>query len=327
MTEEFWIFGEQTPVGLAVVTLELLAKGLELKAAAGGTCRLCVVLFGEHVSEGVLEQIRRCGADVAYVVEDPELACPDPEVYAATLSALAVAHRPEVLLAGATSFGRAFFARVAVALQTGLTADCTSLRVENGLLLQTRPAFGGNVLATIVTERHRPQMATVRPGVFRRADVAVAADGGDFRVVRETISVPVSRTRLLDVVSRPRVDISKAKVLVAGGRGMGSAVNFDKLRELARRLGGEVAGSRAAVEAGWLSRERQVGQTGRTVAPDLYLCFGISGAIQHLVGMRGAARVIAVNKDAGAAIFGIADYGIVGDAVEVVDSLLEELPS
>ena len=331
---DIWVFAEQTDGKVAEVAFELLGKGLELKAQRGDGCRLCAVLLGAGVTEAMTGALAAAGADVVYVVDDPKLAAYEANVYVDAVAKLAAKHRPEVILAGATAIGRAFFARVAVRLRTGLMADCTALKVEETpnkdtgalqmLLHQTRPAFGGNIMATIMTPNHRPQMATVRPKVFKRAPGAGGlAPGAGGSVVREILELIEPKTKLTKVVRDPEaVDIAAAEVLVAGGRGLKNALNFTRLFELAGLLGGEVAASRAAVDAGMAAPCRQVGQTGKAVAPKLYLCFGISGAIQHLEGIRGADKVIAVNTDPNAPIFGVADLGIVGDAMDVIDALI-----
>lgn len=331
---DIWVFAEQTDGKIAEVAYELLAKGLELKAQRGEGCRLCAVLLGSGLSAAMTDSLAAAGADLVYAVDDPKLAVYEPNVYVDAVAQLVRKHRPEVILAGATAIGRAFFARVAVKLRTGLTADCTALKIEKTenrdtgvmqmLLHQTRPAFGGNIMATIMTPNHRPQMATVRPKVFKRKGSPVST--GKAEVLREVLDLIAPKTKLVRVDRDPDVvDIASAEVLVSGGRGLKSAVNFMRLHVLAGLLGAEVAASRAAVDAGWVAQSRQVGQTGKTVAPKLYLCFGISGAIQHLEGIRGADKIIAVNNDPNAPIFGIADLGIVGDAMEVVEALIKEL--
>ena len=356
--KDIWVFAEQTDGRIAEVAFELLGKGLELKAQRGDGCRLCAVLLGCDVTEAMTDSLTAAGADVVYVVDHPSLKTYDADTYVDAVAQLVAKHKPEVILAGATAVGRAFFAKVAVRVRTGLTADCTALKVVWGttdggsgapeprpadgamsrpLLHQTRPAFGGNIMATIMTPNHRPQMATVRPKVFKRAvscgssgasssSVTSLASTARGEVIREVLDLVAPKTRLVRVNRDPEaVDIAAAEVLVAGGRGLKGAVNFVRLHELAGLLGGEVAASRAAVDAGWVPQSRQVGQTGKAVAPKLYLCFGISGAIQHLEGIRGADKVIAVNTDPNAPIFGVADLGIVGDAMEVVTALIKEL--
>ena len=331
-SKDLWVFAEQNGGKIAEVAFELLGKGLELKSQRGGGCRLCAVLLGSGITSDMTAALSCAGADVVYAVDDPKLAEYEAAVYVDAVSKLILKHRPEVVLAGATAVGRAFFARVAARVRTGLTADCTALSIEEAkvkgagamqmLLHQTRPAFGGNIMATILTPNHRPQMATVRPKVFKRKPAAP----GRAVVVKEVLDLVAPRMRLVKAGGNPdAVDIAAAEVLVSGGRGLKSAAAFGQLKELADLLGGEVSASRAAVDSGWVPQSRQVGQTGKSVAPKLYLCFGISGAIQHLEGIRGADRIIAVNNDPEAPIFGMADVGIVGDALEIIPALVSEL--
>ena len=330
---DIWVFAEQNAGRVADVAFELLSKGLELKTQRGGGARLCAVLLGAGLSDDAKNALVAAGADVVYVVDSPALADYEANVYVDAVSQLIIKHRPEVVLAGATAVGRAFFARVAVKVRTGLTADCTMLKVEETknkdtgamqmLLHQTRPAFGGNIMATIMTPNHRPQMATVRPKVFKKAPPDPARRG---KVVMEALKLAAAKTKLVKVIRDPgAVDIAAQEILVSGGRGLKKAENFKMLFRLAEILGGEVACSRACVDAGWCPVSRQVGQTGKTVAPRLYLCFGISGAIQHLEGIRGADTIVAVNSDPCAPIFGVADFGVVGDLFEILPRLIEEL--
>lgn len=329
---DIWVFAEQTDGKVADVVFELLTKARELKSQRGDGCRVCAALLGCGLPGGIDAELAEYGADVVYRVDAAELAGYEANVYVDALSQLVAKHRPEVILAGATAIGRAFFARVAVRLRTGLTADCTALKIEETLnrdtgamqmlLHQTRPAFGGNIMATIMTPNHRPQMATVRPKVFRKRPVA----GASCSSVAEALKLIAPMTRI--VRKEPfadGIDIAAADILVSGGRGMKKAENFEMLQTLADLLGGETSASRAAVDAGWAKPSRQVGQTGKTVAPRLYLCFGISGAIQHLEGIRGSDTIVAVNSDPNAPIFGVADFGIVGDALEVVPALISEI--
>lgn len=331
--KDIWVFAEQSHGVVAEVAYELLAKGLELKAQRGAGARLCAVVLGSGLAADVEASLVAAGADVVYKVDDPALADYEANVYVDAVSQLIVKRKPEVVLAGATAVGRAFFARVAVKVRTGLTADCTMLKVEETknkdtgalqmLLHQTRPAFGGNIMATIMTPNHRPQMATVRPKVFRKAPPDPKRKG---QVLVEALKLIAPQTKLVKVVKdADALDITAYDVLVAGGRGLKKEENFKLLFRLAELLGGEVACSRACVDAGWCAAARQVGQTGKTVAPKLYLCFGISGAIQHLEGIRGADVVVAVNADPHAPIFGVADLGIVGDLFEIVPALIKEL--
>jgi electron transfer flavoprotein alpha subunit len=332
---DIWVFAEQTDGKVAEVVLELLTKARELKAQRGDGCKVCAVILGSSLPASVDSELSSYGADKIYKVDAPELSEYEANVYVDALSQLVVKHKPEVILAGATAIGRAFFARVAVRVRTGLTADCTALKVENTLnkdtdvmqmlLHQTRPAFGGNIMATIMTPNHRPQMATVRPKVFKKSEVD-SASAAKCSTIAEALKLIAPMTKI--VKREPfadGVDIAAAEILVAGGRGLKKAENFAQLQRLAELLGGEVAASRAAVDAGWTGIPRQVGQTGKTVAPRIYLCFGISGAIQHLEGIRGADTIIAVNNDPNAPIFGVADLGIVGDALEIIPALIKEL--
>lgn len=331
--KDVWVFAEAVDGKVAEVAYELLSKGLELKAQRCAGARLCAVLLGRSLPDEAKNSLIAAGADIVYVVDDPALADYEANVYVDAVSQLIMKHKPEVVLAGATAVGRAFFARVAVKVRTGLTADCTMLKVEETqnkdtgamqmLLHQTRPAFGGNIMATIMTPNHRPQMATVRPKVFKKSQPDPSRKG---KVVAEALKLIAARTRLVKVVKDPdSIDIAAHDILVAGGRGMKKAENFKMLFRLAELLGGEVACSRACVDAGWCPVSRQVGQTGKTVAPKLYLCFGISGAIQHLEGIRGADTIVAVNSDPNAPIFGVADFGVVGDLFEILPAFISEL--
>ena len=331
--KDIWVFAEQNHGEIAEVAYELLSKGLELKTQRGADAKLCAVLLGHGLTQAMETSLIAAGADIVYKVDDPSLADYEANVYVDAVSQLIARHKPEIILAGATAVGRAFFARVAVKVRTGLTADCTMLKVEETknkdtgalqmLLHQTRPAFGGNIMATIMTPNHRPQMATVRPKVFKKAPPDPTRKG---RVLLEALKLIAPQTKLLKTVRDANtIDIAAHDILVSGGRGLKKEENFKLLFRLAELLGGEVACSRACVDAGWCTVARQVGQTGKTVAPKLYLCFGISGAIQHLEGIRGADTVIAVNSDPNAPIFGVADLGIVGDLFEILPALVKEL--
>ena len=329
---DIWVFAERVGGRIADVAFELLTKARELKSQRGDGCRVCAVLLGSGLPSEDERSLSDYGADVIYKVDAPELSDYEANVYVDAVAQLVAKHKPEVILAGATAIGRAFFARVAVKVRTGLTADCTALKIENTknrdtgamqmLLHQTRPAFGGNIMATIMTPNHRPQMATVRPKVFKKKTV----ENNSAEVVAEALKLIAPMTHTVKSEAfEDGADIAAAEILVSGGRGMKKAENFALLEQLAKLLGGEVAASRAAVDAGWGRQSRQVGPTGKTVAPRLYLCFGISGAIQHLEGIRGADTIIAVNTDPNAPIFGMADLGIVGDALEIVPALIKAL--
>jgi len=331
--KDIWVFAEQHGGVVADVAFELLAKAQELKAQRGGGAKVCAVLLGSGLPATAEQALVAAGADVVYKVDDPNLADYEANVYVDAVAQLVEKYKPEVILAGATAVGRAFFARVAVKVRTGLTADCTMLKIEETknkdtgalqmLLHQTRPAFGGNIMATIMTPNHRPQMATVRPKVFKKGEPDPTRKG---TILAEALKLIAPQTKLVKTVRDPdAVDIAAYDVLVSGGRGLKGAENFKLLARLAELLGGEVSCSRACVDAGWCPATRQVGQTGKTVAPKLYLCFGISGAIQHLEGIRGADTIVAVNIDPHAPIFGVADLGIVGDALEIIPKLIEQL--
>jgi len=318
-----WVVAEQSAGRVHPVVFELLGKGRTL-ADRRGTA-LAVVLLGENLDPAV-RTLCRYPVDKVFVADDPALARFRSETYAAVLAELIERERPEIVLCGATSIGRSFLPRVAALVRTGLTADCTGLDIdpEQGHLLQTRPAFGGNIMATIVCPRHRPQMATVRPKVLPPLE---PGDRREAEIVRFTPSHAAVEcaVEVLEVSAAegPAENIAEADVIVAGGRGVGSAEGFGMIRELARLLGGAVGASRAAVDAGWVPYLHQVGQTGKTVQPKLYVACGISGAVQHLVGMQSAGKIVAINRDPDAPIFRVADIGLVGDLHVVVPRLVE----
>ena len=314
-----WVFAEQHHGKVQEVAYELLATGRRLAKDRG--CELAAVLLGHNVTDSA-SQLIAAGADKVYVADQPELADYEANVYTDALNQLIAKYKPEVILAGATSIGRAFFAKVAVRSRTGLTADCTALSIdkESHLLHQTRPAFGGNIMATIMTPNHRPQMATVRPKVFKKAPPDPKRSG---EILKEALKLVAANTKIVKSIRDPNnINIADAEIIVSGGRGLKKAENFDMITKLAHLLGGVVGCSRACVDAGWIDASHQVGQTGKTVCPKLYLAFGISGAIQHLEGMRASGTIIAVNSDPNAPIFGVADLGIVGDLFEVLPKLI-----
>lgn len=318
-----WVFAEWRMGSVHRVSHELLGVGRALADKRG--VELAAVLLGHGLNE-VTQELINHGADVVYVVDRPELAHFTDEAYAAVLSELVRRKKPEILLAGATTTGRSFIPRVAATLRTGLTADCTGLDIaEDGLLLQTRPAFGGNVMATIVCPHRRPQMATVRPKVMK----PFSQPGRQGRV--ESVDVPEtllkSRIEVLEVI--PEKDqtakLTEAETIISGGRGLQKPENFALIQELAETMNGAVGASRSVVDEGWIEPSHQVGQTGRTVAPNLYMAVGISGAIQHVVGMQGSKIIVAVNKDPHAPIFDVATYGVVADLFEFIPAFTKKI--
>lgn len=319
-----WVFAEQREGHLTPVSLELLGKAQDLAGALGQD--VSAVLLGYAVS-GICRTLTDYGADRVYLVEHRALKEYRTMAYAKAFEELIVRHKPNILLMGATHIGRDLAPRVSRRIGVGLTADCTELSIdpEEGILLQTRPAFGGNVMATIANRYSRPQMATVRPGVME----ARRQPGKTGAVVKHKISLTEKEilTKVLEVVREKKksVRLDQAKVIVAGGRGVGSKEDMKSLFALADVMGAEVAGTRIIVEEGWLPVDRQVGQTGQTVRPEIYIACGISGAIQHRAGMLGSRYVIAVNKDERAPIFGVADWGIVGDLHDVVPALTKAI--
>jgi len=320
-----WIFVEQTDGVPAEVSWELLGVGAELARKVGSD--LSAVVIGNGV-EKLCDEAFAYGASKVYLIEDPVFASYRTEPYYRALCYLTRRYRPEIILVGATGLGRDLAGAVATRLGTGLTADCTGLAIdERGFLLQTRPAFGGNIMATILTEATRPQMSTVRPRVMPMPERDDQRRG---EIIRETLPVREEDflAKVLEVVDESGagdVDVAAAEIIVSGGRGMGSEENFSILQELADELGGVVGCSRSVVEAGWLPVARQVGQTGKTVRPKIYFACGISGAIQHLVGMQDSDVIIAINRDPQAPIFEVATYGIVGDALKVVPAITAAL--
>ncbi|MCM0082183.1 electron transfer flavoprotein subunit alpha [Geomonas sp. Red32] len=320
-----WVFVEQTEGEVAKVSWELMGKGRELADTL--KVPLSAVVIGEKV-EGLCHEAFRYGADQAYLVDAPVFRHYRTQAYLKALYQLLDLFKPEIILMGATGLGRDLAGAVATVVGTGLTADCTALGIDDrGNLMQTRPAFGGNIMATIMCDKFRPQMATVRPHVMpmpeRLAERAGAILPVTCRVAEEEIL-----TKVLQIISdknKDHVDVAGAEFIVSGGRGMMGKENFALLQELADELGGVVGASRSAVDAGWMPHERQVGQTGKTVRPKIYIACGISGAIQHLVGMQDSDLVIAINRDKDAPIFEVAHYGIVGDLFQVVPALIERL--
>ncbi|HBA87148.1 MAG TPA: electron transfer flavoprotein subunit alpha [Geobacter sp.] len=320
-----WVFVEQTEGEAAKVSWELLGKGKELARAR--KCGLFAVVMGENV-EHLCSQAFGYGAETVYLMDAPVLRHYRTESYQKSLCALIEKYKPEVILMGATGLGRDLAGVVATVVGTGLTADCTGLSVdEKGNLMQTRPAFGGNIMATIVCDKFRPQMSTVRPHVMAMPEFDPQARG---ETVREPVPVTEDeiQVKVLEILmdgSGSKVDIAGAEFIVSGGRGMMGKENFAMLQELADVLGGVVGASRSAVDAGWMPQDRQVGQTGKTVRPKVYIACGISGAIQHLVGMQDSDVVIAINRDPEAPIFQVASYGLVGDLFRIIPALTGKL--
>ncbi|MDD5451770.1 MAG: electron transfer flavoprotein subunit alpha [Desulfovibrionales bacterium] len=319
------IFAEQGYGKMHSVSYELLGVGRRLADDLG--VELVAVLLGHNVTN-MADELAAYGADKIYVIDHPELACYSDDAYGNVLVDVIRQCRPEIFLGGATAIGRSLIPRVATMLGVGLTADCTelSIRKEDRLLLQTRPAFGGNVMATIVCPRSRPQMATVRPKVMKKGDYTPGRRAEVISVTPGSDRVR-SRVRLVNSVKEETdlVNVAEADVIVTGGRGLKNAENFALLHELARQLAGAVGATRAAVDEGWISYAHQIGQTGKTVSPKLYIACGVSGAVQHLVGMQSSDIIVAINSDPGAPIFDVATYGIVGDLFEIIPALTKRL--
>ena len=333
-----FIYAQQVDNQISPISFELLGKAKEL--AAPLNAQVTAVLIGSDV-KGLCDSLAEYGADRVIVVDDPELKDYRTEPYAHALASVINEYKPEIMLVGATAIGRDLGPTVSARVATGLTADCTSLEIgdfplqpipgkeseqKHNQLLMTRPAFGGNTIATIACPDNRPQMATVRPGVMQKID---SIKGAKAEVVEYNPGFTannkyVTIKEIVKAVS-DTADIMDAKILVSGGRGVGSAENFKLLDDLAAALGGTVSCSRAVVDAGWKPKDLQVGQTGKTVRPKLYFAIGISGAIQHVAGMEESDIIVAINKDEDAPIFDVADYGVVGDLNKIVPKLTEEI--
>lgn len=328
-------FAQQVDHKLEGVAFELIGKGKELANDLGTD--VTAVLIGSDIKD-LADQLAEYGADHVIVVDDPKLKDYRTEPYAQALSGVINEFKPEIVLVGATAIGRDLGPTVSARVKTGLTADCTSLEIGNfplnapedqqkkNQLLMTRPAFGGNTIATIACPDNRPQMATVRPGVMIKMEPKKGAKA-DIIEFKPDLTENCKYVEILDIVKEvgKKVDIMEAKILVSGGRGVGSAENFKILEDLAEALGGTVSCSRAVVDNGWKPKDLQVGQTGKTVRPNVYFAIGISGAIQHVAGMEESDIIIAINKDETAPIFEVADYGIVGDLNKIVPALTESI--
>ncbi|MDR0857665.1 MAG: electron transfer flavoprotein subunit alpha [Oscillospiraceae bacterium] len=324
-----WVFAEQRQGKLQGVAVELLGEGRKLATEIG--TELSAILLGDKVDD-LVDELYEYGADNVYYANDPQLSNYTADGYTAVIYRAILKYKPEIVLLGATHIGRDLGPSLAVKCNTGLTADCTKLDIdpEDKKLMQTRPAFGGNLMATIVCPGHRPQMSTVRPGVMTKSERAAGRKGklidlnaelkikfkeGDIR--QKVLEVVKSVTELVSLVD--------AEIIVSGGRGLGNAEGFAIIKQLADKLGGTVGASRAAVDAGWIEHSHQVGQTGTTVKPKLYFAVGISGAIQHLAGMQSSDYIVAINKNENAPIFEVADYGIVGDLYKVIPEIIAAL--
>jgi electron transfer flavoprotein alpha subunit len=322
--QDIWVVAETNCGVLAGVTLELLGKARSLAQSCDGT--VTAVLLGADVAP-LAAQLVAYGADTVLLAQDPELAQYRTLPYTAVLTELIGARKPAIVLLGATSQGRDLAPRVAGRLRTGLTADCLELILDrDGLLVQTKPSYGDNVMVDIVIPEHRPQMATVRPHVFPLPE---KQEGRSAKVEEVSVKLEASdlttRVREIIVEEQQASKLEEADVIVAGGRGMGSRENFALLEKLAHALGGVVGATRPPVDEGWIDAAYQIGQSGKTVAPKLFIACGISGAVQHTVGIEKSKVIVAINKDASAPIFNFATYGIVGDVRDVIPALLQEL--
>ncbi|EYE89561.1 electron transfer flavoprotein subunit alpha [Fervidicella metallireducens AeB] len=320
-----WVFAEQRDGHLQKVSLELIGKGREIADKLGE--KLTAVLLGYEV-QNLTNSLISHGADEVILVDNVLLKNYTTDAYAKVLCDLINERKPEIMFIGASYIGRDLGPRVAGRLKTGLTADCTSLDIdqETGNLLMTRPAFGGNLMATIECPDHRPQMSTVRPGVFN-VPCADEKRTGKVEVVATDLKEEEIRTKVEKIVKslKDKIDITEAEVIVSGGRGVGNKEGFALIKELAEILGGVVGASRAAVDSGWVEKDYQVGQTGKTVRPKLYIACGISGAIQHLAGMQESDYIIAINKDDSAPIMSVADLAVVGDLYKVIPEMIKEI--
>lgn len=320
-----WVIAEQKDGKIAPVTIELIGEGKKLANVLGK--ELMVVVAGYKIKEEV-DKLLHYGVNKAYYVESPLLEKFSTDGYVKVFADLIKDKKPEIVLVGASSIGRDIGPRLAARVGTGLTADCTKLEIDetDHKLLSTRPAFGGNLMATIVCPKNRPQMSTVRPGVMEKA-AYMANPMGEVEVITPELTEADIRTTLEQVIQEEnkKVNLVDAKIVVSGGRGLKTPEGFAIVKELADALGGVVGSSRACVDAGWIDVSHQVGQTGTTVRPDLYIACGISGAIQHLAGMSESKYIVAINKDPKAPIFDVCDYGIVGDLNKVIPAMLENI--
>ncbi len=347
--KDIWVYVEQRDGKFMNVAMELLGEATRLNAdLEDPTSKVCAILIGDGV-ENLAEECYTYGADKVYYIHDPLLAHYTTDAYTKVICDAVEQYKPDIFMYGATHIGRDLAPRVAARLNTGLTADCTHLDVNVGKYIEyakenttlntdsldpedpdrglkmTRPAFGGNLMATIVCPNNRPQMATVRPGVMQRIDPREGATGELIDVVPQ-ISEDDIHIQIVEIVkeAKERVSLTDAEIICSGGRGIGGPEGFDLIREFAEKVGGVVGSSRACVDAGWIDQSHQVGQTGTTVKPKIYFACGISGAIQHLAGMQTSDIIVAINKDEEAPIFEVADYGIVGDLKKVIPEIIAE---
>lgn len=322
---DVWVIGEQRQGNIHPVTLELIGEGRKLADQLNK--KLIVVLAGKNLEENCKELLHY-GVDKVYYLEHDLLENFSTEGITIAVSNLILERKPEIVLVGATSLGRDIAPRIAGRVGTGLTADCTKLEIDlsDNKILQTRPAFGGNLMATIICPKNRPQMSTVRPGVMEKA-IYSSEERGEIEVVKPQLQSEMIRTNLLEILEtvKKSVNLTDAKIIVSGGRGLKTAEGFKLLEKLANLLGAEIGASRAAVDSGWIDHSHQVGQTGTTVRPTIYIACGISGAIQHLAGMGESKYIIAINKDPNAPIFKSCDYGIVGDLYDIIPNMMEWL--
>jgi len=319
-----WIFGDYRNYFQNRVTLQLIAKGRDL--ARKRKTELTALVLGDHIHQYAMEYVAH-GADVVMVVDHADLRNYQVETYTKVVARLVTRYRPEIFLAGATSFGREFFPRLAKRLRTGLSADCVALEIdpETGLMIQTTPSFGGELLAEVVTPHHRPQMATVHPGIFEERPHNASAVG---RVVYPEMDIePDDRVQIIRTKAeqKGKVKLEDAEVVVVGGRGLGSKEQFQRLFDLAELLGGEVGATRPVILAGWAEEERLLGQTGKSVKPKLLITVGTSGALQYTTGIQGSETIIAINRDPNAPVFRMADLGLVGDARTILGQWVEKL--
>ena len=321
---EVLVFAEQRNNKISRVVFELLGKASELSSTLN--VKTAAILLTDK-DNNLSNELISYGADKVYLIESPLLKNYQTDLYTKAIADHIKEIKPQIVIYGATHIGRDLAPRIAQRINTGLTADCTGLDItEDFLLLQTRPAFGGNLMAQILCKKHKPQMSTVRPGVFKIKEKDLNKKGEIIKI-QPKISEQDQKTKIIEIIkeAKKKVNLETAEIIVTGGRGLGKKENFKLIEELAQLLKAEIGASRAAVDSGWIDKDHQVGQTGKTVRPKLYIACGISGAIQHKAGMQSSDLIIAINKDANAPIFEVADYGIVGDLFKVVPEIIASL--